>query len=218
VEEELGDQLSFVAIGTFYKVQLELSRTYGPLCRIPIVDEAKKKVIFALQVADAGEAKRLLNVNPPKSFTYRNIDPLAGFGVLTNRNHQEWADQRKEVTPGFSWDVLRHNFGFVRDSVHDLRDKIKKLAEAGTPFDIHQQFTDLTFLVMQCLLVSGDCFFELRLGNPPHNFSCILQLGDKEFPDVSGKELRRTFDLIQQQWWDFGDLCWHYLHSSPNCV
>ena len=52
--------------GTFYKLQQQLSQQYGPLCRLPIYDMDKKNLIFALQISDPVEAKRLLNINPAK--------------------------------------------------------------------------------------------------------------------------------------------------------
>jgi len=161
--------------GSFYLMEHEMSKKYGPICKLPIFYREKGQVGYALQVSDGDETKRLLNINHPKSFTYRSLDPLSGHGVLTNDNQEEWYEQRKQITPGFSWDLLKNNFGFIKTCVQQLRNKVTSYAAANRPFDIHQEFTDLTFLVIQCLL-----------------------MGDQEFPGISGKELRSTFDIMQQ--------------------
>jgi len=99
---------SFV-LGAFHIFQLDMMKKYGPICRFPLNTEARDGKLFGIQVTDAAEAKRLINLNPPKVDLSLIVSPLLSISpflsllvvlCLPHARASDWVGSPVESPPG----------------------------------------------------------------------------------------------------------------------
>ncbi|XP_072030701.1 cytochrome P450 4F2-like [Amphiura filiformis] len=103
-------------------------------------------------------AKAILSTSEPKEdYIFDMIRPWLGDGLLLSTG-KKWARNRRLLTPGFHFDVLKPYAKIFQGSANDLVVKWRKLCSNGKPVS-REMFTDISLLTLDGLL---KCIFSVE--------------------------------------------------------
>ncbi|XP_072031298.1 ultra-long-chain fatty acid omega-hydroxylase-like [Amphiura filiformis] len=103
-------------------------------------------------------AKAILSTSEPKEdYIFDMIRPWLGDGLLLSYG-KKWARNRRLLTPGFHFDVLRPYAKIFQGSANDLVSKWRRMYHDGEPLS-REMFTDVSLLTLDSLL---KCIFSVE--------------------------------------------------------
>ncbi|XP_072030702.1 ultra-long-chain fatty acid omega-hydroxylase-like [Amphiura filiformis] len=102
--------------------------------------------------------KAILATSEPKEdYIFDMLRPWLGDGLLLSTG-KKWARNRRLLTPGFHFDVLKPYAKIFQGSANDLVSKWRKLCKNGKPVS-REMFTDISLLTLDGLL---KCIFSVE--------------------------------------------------------
>ncbi|XP_072033259.1 cytochrome P450 4F4-like [Amphiura filiformis] len=100
--------------------------------------------------------KSILSTSEPKEqYTYDLIRPWLGDGLLLSGG-KKWARNRRLLTPGFHFEVLRPYAKIFQESSNTLVNKLQEACKGGS-LSPREMFTDISLLTLDSLL---KCIFS----------------------------------------------------------
>uniref|UniRef100_A0A667YCD1 aromatase n=1 Tax=Myripristis murdjan TaxID=586833 RepID=A0A667YCD1_9TELE len=106
--------------------------------------------------------KTLLSTTEPKDdFGYRFFTPWIGDGLLVSSG-QKWFRNRRLLTPGFHYDILKPYVKLMSDSAKTMLDKWESYAQTSESFELFEHVSLMTLdSIMKCAFsCNSDCQHE----------------------------------------------------------
>uniref|UniRef100_A0A667YLQ0 aromatase n=1 Tax=Myripristis murdjan TaxID=586833 RepID=A0A667YLQ0_9TELE len=125
--------------------------------------------------------KTLLSTTEPKDdFGYRFIIPWIGDGLLVSSG-QKWFRNRRLLTPGFHYDILKPYVKLMSDSAKTMLDKWESYAQTSESFELFEHVSLMTLdSIMKCAFSFVSCFTYINL--TVYDLSFLINLRFRVIP------------------------------------
>ncbi|XP_058503893.1 cytochrome P450 4B1 [Solea solea] len=152
-----GNLLQFKHDGTDFDLILKWAEQYP--CAFPM---AFGPFVCFLHIYHPEYVKTVLSSTEPKDdVIYRFIEPWIGNGLLVS-NGQKWFRNRRLLTPGFHYDILKSYVTLMSDTATTMLDKWGRYANTNESFELFDHVSLMTLdNIMKCAFsYNSDCQTE----------------------------------------------------------